>query len=295
MQCGLKLRNYQITKLQNSSRGYILITLMLFFALLAIAAMAVLPEIAFQIKRDREEEMIHRALEYSRAVKRYYKKFGRYPSRMEELENTNNIRFLRKRYKDPIMGRDFKILHLTDIMLNSGPVLGQPAGQAPFGQPGVGGGTLPPSPSTPNMGAGLPPPANAGDQNAQGDDSNNLPGSSPNTGSSQSASSNPISGPGGSNPGGQLFGGGPILGVASTSKAKSIREFNKKDHYNDWLFIYDPQSDRGGMLNTPVQPGLNSNFSPGALPGAGPGQVVPNAGPSQPQGPPNPAPMPPEQ
>ena len=127
-----KLRNYQIAKLQNRrshSRGYILITLMLFFALLAIAAMAVLPEIAFQIKRDREEEMIHRALEYSRAVKRYYKKFGRYPSRIEELENTNNIRFLRKRYKDPITGKDFKILHLTDIMLNSGPAMGQPTGQ----------------------------------------------------------------------------------------------------------------------------------------------------------------------
>ena len=67
--------------------------------------------------------------------------------------------------------------------------------------------------------------------------------------------------------------------MASTSKAQSIREFNDKNHYDDWLFIYDPQSDRGGLLNTPVQPGLNSNFSPGALPGAEPGQVVPNAGP----------------
>ena len=86
--------------------------------------------------------------------------------------------------------------------------------------------------------------------------------------------------------------------MASTSKAQTIREFYDKNHYNDWLFIYDPQSDRGGMLNTPVKPGLDSNFSPGALPGAAPGQVVPNAGPSQgspPQGPPNPQPMPPEQ
>ena len=45
-----------------------------------------------------------------------------------------------------------------------------------------------------------------------------------------------------------MFGGGPILGVASTSKAKTIREFNKKNHYNEWLFIYDPNSDRGGLL-----------------------------------------------
>ncbi len=29
-----------------------------------------------------------------------------------------------------------------------------------------------------------------------------------------------------------VFGGGPIVGVASTSKAQSIREFNHKNHYN---------------------------------------------------------------
>ena len=90
-----KSRNYKITKLHNSS-GYILITLMLFITLLAMAALAVLPQIAQQAQRDREEEMVHRGTEYMRAIKKYYKKFGRYPSRVEELENTNQIRFLRK-------------------------------------------------------------------------------------------------------------------------------------------------------------------------------------------------------
>lgn len=282
MQCGLKLRNYQITKLRNSSRGYILITLMLFFALLAIAAMAVLPKIAFQIKRDREEEMMHRALEYSRAVKRYYKKFGRYPSRMEELENTNNIRFLRKRYKDPITGQDFKILHLTDIMLNSGPVLGQPAGQPQ--------GTF--NPKQP-QGTGLPPPANTGDQNAGADNSGNPPDGQTNANSAASSSSSSSSDTSSSTQ--QVFGGGgPILGVASTSKAQTIREFYNKNHYNDWLFIYDPQSDRGGMLNTPVQPGAGLGQAPNA--GLPQGSVPqPQGSPPQPQGPPNPQPMPPEQ
>jgi type II secretory pathway pseudopilin PulG len=253
MRCGLKLRNYKITKLRNRSRGYILITLMLFLALLAMAAMAVLPKVAFQIKRDREEEMIHRAVQYSRGIKRYYKKFGRYPSRLEELENTNNIRFLRKRYQDPITGKDFKILHLSDIMLNSGPVMGRTPGQVPK----VAQVT------------GPPPPANAGDQNAA---------SSSDTSSSTQ----------------QVFGGaGPILGVASTSKEQTIREFNDKKHYNDWFFIYDPRSDRGGILNTPVLPSLNNMNLPGQVP-------PPNAGPPQgspppPQAPPNPAPMPPEQ
>src|SRR2546430_12537041 len=40
----------------------------------------------------------------------------------------------------------------------------------------------------------------------------------------EAASKSPFSGP--------VFGGGPIVGVASTSKDKSIREFNKKNHYD---------------------------------------------------------------
>ena len=54
---------------------------------------------------------------YMRAIQHFYKKFNRYPTRIEELENTNNLRFLRKRYKDPVnrdaegKEKDFKFLH----------------------------------------------------------------------------------------------------------------------------------------------------------------------------------------
>jgi hypothetical protein len=54
----------------------------------------------------------------------------------------------------------------------------------------------------------------------------------------------------------QVFGGGAIIGVASVSKDKTIREFNKKDHYDQWQFVYDPSLDRGGLLMTPNQPPL---------------------------------------
>src|SRR5205814_3194729 len=40
--------------------------------------------------------------------------------------------------------------------------------------------------------------------------------------------------------GSQPIVGGPIVGVISTSKEKSIRSFGGKDHYNQWQFIYDP-------------------------------------------------------
>ncbi len=46
--------------------------------------------------------MIHRGVQYSRAIRTYYKKFGRYPTKLEDLDNTNNMRYLRKHYKDPM-------------------------------------------------------------------------------------------------------------------------------------------------------------------------------------------------
>ena len=121
-------------------RGYILITLILFVALIAVAAVVMLPVIAFQVKRDREEELIHRGVQYSRAMKHFVKKFGRYPTRIEELENTNQVRFLRRRYKDPITGKDFKILHMGDVQMAFGAGI---AGAIPAGglngAPGVPG------------------------------------------------------------------------------------------------------------------------------------------------------------
>src|SRR5947207_13857419 len=104
-----------------NQRGYILLVLMLFVAVLAIGMLAMVERIDFQIRRDREEELIHRGVQYSRAVRRYFKKFGRYPTRIEDLESANNYRSLRKRYKDPITGKDFKLLHMTDVQISFNP------------------------------------------------------------------------------------------------------------------------------------------------------------------------------
>ncbi len=290
-----QLPNCKITKLQNSSRGYILITLMLLMTLVAMAAMAVLPKMAQQVQRDREEEMVHRGTEYMRAIKKYYKKFGRYPSRIEELENTNQQRFLRKRYKDPFGNGDkeFKVVHVGDPALNmlglggigAGPGINQVPGQG--GTPGLNqsltgggpgfvagpnGGVRPAGPNdanTPQV-TGLPGQLNTGTTKASGDDSEDSDKSGDEKAdASSSGSTSPL--------GGQVFGGGPILGVVSTSKLKTIREYNKKNHYNDWLFVYDPNSDRGGLLQGPIQPDASRRSltnQGGALPGA-PGQAVP--------------------
>jgi type II secretory pathway pseudopilin PulG len=101
---------------RQSDGGYLLLAILLMMALMIIAATIVAPRVVQQIKRDREEEMIHRGTQYARAIKKYYKKFGSYPSTMEQLDTTNQIRFLRRRYKDPLTkDGKWKLLNYGDI------------------------------------------------------------------------------------------------------------------------------------------------------------------------------------
>lgn len=264
--------------------------LILAVALLAIAAIIIAPTIAFQMKRDREEELIHRGVQYSRAIKHFVKKFGRYPTKIEDLEKTNEIRFLRRRYKDPINGKDFKILHMGDVQLISGGGIGGAAPGNPLvpgGLQGPGGagaqanpaaGGLNANPLTggfaatgmapgvgglnPNPGGAGTSGASAGSNGAAGQNSQETDGEDANPADASAGpgqkpaglatTQGPLGQPPGTGNGSQVFGGGPMVGVASTSRDKTIRVFNKKDHYYQWQFIYDPSTDRGGLLTTPA-------------------------------------------
>ncbi len=268
---------------RRAERGYILLLLMLFVALMAIAAGALAPTIAFRVRRDREEEMIHRGVQYSRAIRRYVKKTGRYPTRLEDLENTNNVRFLRKRYKDPITGEDFKLLHVGEVQLTGAAGIAGAAaigggtipGASPLGAgslnasmnaasiatgmqnsspPGAAGGMLLGGP--PNQAAGAAAGSAATDSGSP--DTSSDSSLQTKTGKSKTGQSDADQpGPSTDKLSSQVFGGGPIVGVASTSKAATIREFNHKSHYNQWQFIYDPTMDRGGLITTPAQPALS--------------------------------------
>jgi type II secretory pathway pseudopilin PulG len=100
-----------------NQKGYLLLSIMLMMTVMLIALSIELPRIGQQIKRDKEEELIHRGNEYARAVRKFYRKFGRYPLSIEQLENTNNMRFLRKRFTDPMTGKDdWRIVHQGEIV-----------------------------------------------------------------------------------------------------------------------------------------------------------------------------------
>src|SRR6202044_3052948 len=131
-------------RLRRGEDGYILLTLLLVVALMAIAATAVLSEISFEIRRDREQEMIHRGVQYSRAIRAYYKKFQRYPTKLEDLDNTNNLRYLRKHYKDPLnKNQDFRLLHFGEqgVTLAGGLAGGSIPGASAIGSPAGANGS----------------------------------------------------------------------------------------------------------------------------------------------------------
>jgi len=126
---------YRLSHSRSSRQsGYMMIVVVFLMTVLIISGLAVTASITEQLKRDREEEMIHRGVQYTRSIKRYYKKVGRYPATLEALEDTNHIRFLRKRYKDPLT-KDGKW-----VLVRYGQVQFSSQGGAGFnnsGQPGL--------------------------------------------------------------------------------------------------------------------------------------------------------------
>jgi type II secretory pathway pseudopilin PulG len=263
---------------RKNEQGYVLLAVMLLVTLLLIALAIEAPRLAQQVKREREEELIHRGQEYSRAIKKFYiASGGRYPTSLEQLENTNNKRFLRKRYKDPITGKDdWRIIHVGEAHLNLTPN-GQPVtgDQNNSTQPGNNSSSGSSNSSTSGnsgfststggsglSGVGL----GSGSSNSSGTNSTNT---QPGNAQSGQMNSQPL----GSFGSGQTF-GGQIIGVASSSTDESIKELKGKNHYNDWEFVYDPRLDRpggNGIINTNGRqdnglngPGSNSSGSSGS-------------------------------
>ena len=257
-----------------------LLYLLFLVALVAISLVTIVPGLKFVVKREREQEMVHRGEQYRRAIRRYYRRMGSYPATLDVLENTNDLRFLRKRYKDPMNhNKDFKVLTQIDLMKAMGTALSQnggiPGAQTlgqPIGDPnatdanGASGTTsavASPAPADPSA------PAGQGQAGAGANGNTTTIPNNPNNTLPFTTISGQPAGPG-------AGGGTGLVGVASLSGDETIRIYNKKNHYKDWLFIYDPSQDRGGLLTGPYQPQLQTftqgvNGQNNGLSGFGPG------------------------
>jgi type II secretory pathway pseudopilin PulG len=259
------MRSKKTNRSHSGQSGYVLLALMLTLTLLLIAMSVEAPRIAQQIKREKEEELVHRGKDYATAVKRFvHKNGGRYPLSIEQLEDTNHVRFLRKKYKDPMTGEsDWKLVHLGEAQVN----IPAPAGLS-SAVPGLQGSNPPGTLGGPtNPPTGLAQPIPPGGQLGQ---TQPPPG---NTGQLGSLTTSNIGN-------GQMIGGGQIIGVASVNKGHSIKEFNDKDHYDEWLFVYDLRLEQSGGT------GVTIAAPRGAGSTTGPAGPAPTAAPTPVQTPP---------
>ncbi|HEY1757813.1 MAG TPA: hypothetical protein VGG72_20750 [Bryobacteraceae bacterium] len=89
----------------DNEAGYVLLAVIFLTVILLVSLAIAAPKIAVSIQRDKEMETIHRGQQYKRAIKLYYQKYGSYPTTIDQLKETNQIRFLRKVYTDPLTGK----------------------------------------------------------------------------------------------------------------------------------------------------------------------------------------------
>jgi type II secretory pathway pseudopilin PulG len=234
-----------------------MIAVMFMLAVIVIALAAAAPKVKEEIQRDREVETMQRGKQYIRAIQLYYKKFHAYPPNMEALVKTNEIRFLRKKYIDPMTGKDDwkPIMYCQNKTPMAMGFFGQPmagAGCGAMGGIGQGGG---------NNIAGANPLA-GGTNGTGGSTGNGLFSNTGNGGSGDSsatastgsdagsgtgttdANGTPINTTGSPLGGGQTFGGAGIVGVKPSLAKQSILVYKKKNHYNEWEFLYSPLSDQ---------------------------------------------------
>jgi type II secretory pathway pseudopilin PulG len=285
------MRFMKSVRSHSSQSGYVLLALMLTMTLILIALAVEAPRIGQQIKREKEEELVHRGKDYATAVKRFvHKNGGRYPASIEQLENTNHIRFLRKKYVDPMTDdSDWKMVHVGEAEIKipaPNPGLSGGGGQNPglSGGGGLGGSNTNQQPGITTPPTGITQTLNGPAGQPQPQQGNNL-GSLTTTGIGN----------------GQTVGGGQIMGVASVSKKHSIKEFNDKDEYDQWYFVYDLRLEQSGGTGVTVAAprggtgsatGSSGTPSPGAsgTPGTTPAGQNPPDGSGQPTPTPTPTP-----
>jgi general secretion pathway protein G len=200
--------------------------------MLILMAMA-MPAWRYVMQDDREEELIFRGSQIADAIARCQREAKTLPVSLDFLVQK---KFLRKAYKDPMSkhGR-WRLIHPGEVL--PPPLPTGATGARGRGRDGRGG----------KDGDAEEPFRLSGGRDGSEGGGGLGRGSPSGFGSGGSISTAPA--------------GGPILGVASTSKAKSLRLFNGRSRYNEWIFTVGMPRIIGKM------PGVVP--IPGSGPGAG--------------------------
>ncbi len=215
-------------------RGALIVALMAGIAIVMILSTVAVQAWADVARRDSEAEMMFRAQDIVRALKRFQAEKGKLPIELKELMEPGNKQqyFLRRLWKDPLVkGGQWQYLY-------AGPAgLFDPTAEGVPGVPGVPGAAAPP---------GLPPSAGGLAQLGQ------PPTGSPGT---DKVGFPPIGKPG---DGSAETTGLPIAGVKSRCKDHPFRRYKEKSNYSEWtfsIFDLDPHAPAPAVSQTPAPGG----------------------------------------
>lgn len=216
--------------LARKQRGTLIVALMA-----GIAVMLILSAVAVQSwsdisRRDNEAEMMFRAQDIVRALKRFQAEKGKLPNELKELMEPGNQQqyFLRQLWKDPLVkGGQWQLVYLNP----------------------AGGIYDPTAPGLPQTGDGAQPGLTPSLLNPQ--DAPTIPG----TGKSGGGSADPT--------------GLPIAGVKTRCTDKPFRLYKDKSDYSEWIFSIFDLGPQGAAPTQPSQPNQPNQPNPSKAPGEG--------------------------
>jgi hypothetical protein len=125
-------------KRRRKDSGFAMLMVFLLAAMVAITLYVEVPRVAFEAERQRELLLVDRGNQFKRAIQVFVtdktnNTTHRYPATIEELESFNNHRYLRRRYVDPMTGKDeWRLVHINGgVLTDSVTTQGKPgaAGQ----------------------------------------------------------------------------------------------------------------------------------------------------------------------
>lgn len=257
--------------------------------LVVVGTMTIGLRILTEGRREKEQEMIWRGKQYTRGIKLFYQKFGRFPTSLDDLTkpSNGNIRFMRQAYKDPMNKEDgsWRLIYVgpagqligslnpavSNIQMPGG--AGQPAvaGASPAGSgslPGAAGGGI--------LGIGS---STAGGFGATGTGTTGTgtfaPGATATGATGTGSAATGCAAPGASGTQGATVSdtgtttgtdcqsaatgdtptimGGSIIGVGSKVNKTSVMVFEKSQNYHLFEFIWNPSQEMG-IISSPATP-----------------------------------------
>lgn len=200
-------------------------------AIMSIAMGVAVQTAEFQMRREREAELIFRGTQFIEAIRLYKTKYGRYPMQLKEIYEAKP-RVIRKKWKDPITdSEDWGLIFLGQDGRTSGQQGRQLAGPGGL-QKDPGSGQSPMETQTPFGEAGT---GQGGSESPEIDPQTGLPRSS----FGDAAANRKM---------------GPIIGVHSKSTDEAIKVYEGHTTYSEWKFVYREEQRQGRSATRPRQP-----------------------------------------